>query len=65
MAVGQNLLNGFSRIGWGLIYDKIGFRRSYLIISLTVVIFVSTLPLLPYLGKFSIGSSIITDKDPI
>ena len=52
VAIAQNLLNGFSRIAWGFIYDKIGFKKSFTIIGTTVVIFISTLAIfLPMLGK--------------
>jgi len=56
VAIGQNLLNGFSRIAWGFIYDKIGFKKSFTIIASTVVIFISTLALLlPELGDTTLG----------
>lgn len=55
VAVAQNLLNGFSRIGWGLCYDRFGFRYSYALISLPVCLATSTLPLLPLLGDSVTG----------
>lgn len=56
VAIGQNLLNGFSRIAWGFIYDKIGFKKSFTVIGTTVVIFISTLAiLLPLLGDTTLG----------
>ena len=41
----------FSRIIWGLLFDKIGYKRSTLIIGVCVCIGVSVLPLLQFLGN--------------
>ena len=61
VAIAQNLLNGFSRIAWGFIYDKIGFKKSFTIIASTVVIFISTLALLlPELGTvYPVSSQVL------
>ena len=50
------MLNGFSRIAWGFIYDKIGFKKSFAIIGIIVVFFTSTLAIiLPSLGDTTEG----------
>ena len=46
-----NLCNGACRILWGLLYDRIGYRKCFLIIGLVVSAGVSALPLLKYLGE--------------
>ena len=50
VAVFLNILNGSSRVLWGLSYDKIGFKWCFTIIGVIVTIVTSTLPLLPLIG---------------
>merc|ERR1712142_831956 len=50
VAVLQNILNGFSRILWGLGYDRFGFKKCFTIIALFVCLTILPLPLLPSLG---------------
>jgi len=44
-----NVCNGVCRIVWGLIYDKIGYKKCIIIISIIVCLSVSSLPLLKLL----------------
>ena len=40
-----------ARIIWGLAFDKIGYKKSTIIIGICVAIGISSLPLLQFLGK--------------
>ena len=40
------------RILWGLLYDRIGYRKCFIIIGVFVSLGVSSLPLLKYLGGY-------------
>ena len=46
-----NICNGACRILWGLLYDRIGYRKCFLIIGTFVSVGVTSLPLLKYLGE--------------
>ena len=46
-----NICNGACRILWGLLFDRIGYRKCFLIIGTFVSIGVTSLPLLKYLGE--------------
>jgi len=58
VAVFLNVLNGSSRVLWGLSYDKIGFKWCFTIIGVTVTIVTSTLPLLPLIGSNTLAVKI-------
>ena len=40
-----------SRIVWGLLFDRIGYKRSTIIIAVCVSLGVTALPLLQFLGE--------------
>ena len=42
----------FFRIFWGLMYDKIGYRKCMMIIGACVTVVIPSLPLLTLLGKY-------------
>ena len=46
-----NIFNGAGRIVWGIVYDKLNFKRTYLIMVVIVGSVTACLPVLPYLGK--------------
>ena len=46
-----NICNGVCRVVWGGLYDRIGYKKCLVIISLSVSLGVSSLPLLKFLGK--------------
>jgi len=51
VAVFLNILNGICRIIWGYYYDRLGFKRCFTIIGITVTLVTSTLPVLPLLSS--------------
>ncbi|XP_023338101.1 uncharacterized protein LOC111708833 [Eurytemora carolleeae] len=51
----SNILNGFCRIVWGLLYDRLKFRRCYMIIGSVVTITTITMPVLPLIGTDTVG----------
>ena len=56
VAIFQNILNGCSRIFWGLLYDRFGLRKCLIAIGLITTVLTASLPLLPYLGQESLGA---------
>merc|ERR1719468_1064840 len=44
-----NIFNGAGRIVWGIVYDKLNFKRTYLIMAVIVGSVTACLPILPYL----------------
>merc|ERR1719317_1778412 len=58
VAIFQNILNGFSRIFWGLGYDRFGFKKCFSVICLVVCLTISTLPLLPSMGDDGQGGRV-------
>jgi len=59
VAVFLNILNGSSRVIWGLSYDRIGFKWCFMIIGVVVTIITSTLPLLPMLGDNTLSAKLV------
>jgi len=55
VAIFQNLLNGFGRLGWGAAYDKFGFKKCYSVIAVVAGVSMAALPVLPYLGDTGLG----------
>ena len=53
MGIVTGLCNGLSRILWGSLYDRFGYRRCTLAIGATVTIVIATLPLLTLCEKNS------------
>ena len=51
VAIFQNIANGLCRILWGFSYDKIGFKRCFIIIGSAVTLGTAVLPALPLLGQ--------------
>eukprot|EP00092_Neocalanus_flemingeri_P012275 GFUD01013231.1.p1 GENE.GFUD01013231.1~~GFUD01013231.1.p1 ORF type:complete len:473 (+),score=82.72 GFUD01013231.1:152-1570(+) len=51
VAVFLNILNGSSRVVWGLAYDRLGFKQCFMIIGVIVTLITSTLPVLPMIGS--------------
>ena len=58
VAIFQNILNGCSRIFWGLLYDRFGVRKCLIAIGLITTVLTASLPLLPYLGQESPGAKV-------
>merc|ERR1712179_694653 len=50
VAVFQHIFNGFSRIFWGISFDRFGFKKCFAVICAVVCLTVTTLPLLPSLS---------------
>ena len=50
VAIFQGFSNGLCRIVWGYSYDKIGFKKCFIIIGSAVTLGTTILPLLPLLG---------------
>ena len=46
----------FCRILWGLLYDRLGYRKCFLVIGALVSAGIASLPLLKYLGKWYNGN---------
>lgn len=59
VAVFQNILNGCSRVVWGLSYDRIGFKWCFVIIGSVVTVITSSLPLIPLAGSNTTGSKVL------
>ena len=53
VAIFQNIANGLCRIVWGFSYDKMGFKKCFLIIGSAVTLGTVLLPVLPLLGEDS------------
>lgn len=51
LAILLNILNGSCRIFWGLVYDRVGYKKCFIVIAVAVTVATSTLPLLPYIGS--------------
>ena len=51
VAIFQNIANGLCRIAWGFSYDKIGFKKCFIIIGSAVTLGTVLLPALPHLGE--------------
>ena len=51
VAILQNFFNGTCRIFWGYFYDKLSFKKCFMIIGFVVTVATASLPVLPLLGK--------------
>ena len=47
VAILQNFFNGTCRIFWGYFYDKLSFRKCFMIIGFVVTVATASLPVLP------------------
>ena len=56
VAIFQNIANGLCRIVWGFSYDKIGFKKCFLIIGSAVTLGTALLPVLPLMGQGSVAA---------
>ena len=56
VAIFQNTANGFCRILWGYSYDKIGFKKCFIIIGSAVTLGTALLPVLPLFGQGTIAA---------
>ena len=56
VAIFQGISNGLCRIVWGYSYDKIGFKKCFIIIGSAVTLGTGVLHLLPLLGHDTIAA---------